>query len=95
MAEFCNGKLRETSLDFVFIFCILGSILGPVGAAKNYYSYPVLSLPNVVSIITHSISGFTSLYIANIILDYNYMFLMNHDGTPYITLYNFYSIYYY
>lgn len=27
-------------------------------------------------------------YIANIILDYNYMFLMNHDGTPYVYLYN-------
>ena len=27
-------------------------------------------------------------YIANIILDYNYMFLMNHDGTPYIIVYN-------
>ena len=27
-------------------------------------------------------------YIANLILDYNYMFLMNHDGTPYVLLYN-------
>ena len=27
-------------------------------------------------------------YVANIILDYNYMFLMNHDGTPYVVLYN-------
>lgn len=27
-------------------------------------------------------------YVANIILDYNYMFLMNHDGTPYMYLYN-------
>ena len=27
-------------------------------------------------------------YIANITLDYNYMFLMNHDGTPYIIFYN-------
>ena len=27
-------------------------------------------------------------YITNIILDYNYMFLMNHDGTPYVYLYN-------
>ena len=28
-------------------------------------------------------------YIANIVLNYNYMFLMNHDGTPYMYLYNF------
>ena len=27
-------------------------------------------------------------YIANITLDYNYMFLMNHDGTPYQIFYN-------
>ena len=27
-------------------------------------------------------------YIANLILDYNYMFLMNHDGTPYSIFYN-------
>jgi hypothetical protein len=70
-----------------------------------------------VSGITHSISGFASLYImfggltdmkrrnipvtfgillgfcvaaygANILLDYNYMFLMAGDGTPYDILYN-------
>lgn len=28
-------------------------------------------------------------YIANVILDYNYMFLMHHDGTPYSIIYNF------
>ena len=27
-------------------------------------------------------------YITNLILDYNYMFLMNHDGTPYVVVYN-------
>ena len=27
-------------------------------------------------------------YGANVWLDYNYMFLMNHDGTPYVILYN-------
>jgi uncharacterized membrane protein YwaF len=77
----------------------------------------VLSIDNVVSGITHSISGFTSLYllitgmaemkkrnwpitimillgfavaayVANICLDYNYMFLVRGDGTPYDILYN-------
>lgn len=117
IAAFSKGRLREASLDFVFIFGILGALLGTIGAAQNYNAYPVLSFPNVVSGITHSISGFTSLYIAisgmqsmkkknvpilfaiiiifcvlaytaNIILDYNYMFLMNHDGTPYVIIYN-------
>ncbi len=117
MAAFCKGRLREACLDFVFIFGILGAVFGTVGAAQNYGSYPTLSMDNVFSGITHSISGFASLYIgisgmtsmkkkntgitvgillgfsmaayiANLLLDYNYMFLMNHDGTPYSILYN-------
>ncbi len=30
----------------------------------------------------------TVAYIVNHLLDYNYMFLMNHDGTPYVMFYN-------
>ena len=63
MAAFCKGRLREASLDFVFIFGILGAVLGTYFAGQNYAAYPVLSLDNVVSGITHSISGFCSLYI--------------------------------
>ena len=117
LAAFSKGKLREASLDFVFIFGILGAVLGTIGAAQNYNAYPVLSFPNVVSGITHTISGFASLYIvisgmtsmkfknlpilliiltsfcvtayvANVLLDYNYMFLMSHDGTPYVMFYD-------
>lgn len=117
LAAFSKGRLKEASLDFVLIFGILGAVLGTVGAAQNYNAYPVLSFPNVVSAITHSISGFASLYIifsrmcsmkkkniplvlgilfmfcalalgANLLLDYNYMFLMSHDGTPYVIFYN-------
>ena len=117
LAAFSKGKLREASLDFVFIFGILGAVLGTIGAAQNYNAYPVLSFPNVVSGITHTISGFASLYIvisgmtsmkfknlpilliiltsfcvtayvANVLLDYNYMFLMSHDGTPYQIFYD-------
>ena len=64
MAAFCKGRLREATRDFVFIFGILGAVLGTYGAAQNYGCYPVLSFDNVVSGITHSISGFCSLYIA-------------------------------
>lgn len=63
MAAFCKGRMKEASLDFVLIFGLLGAIAGTIGAAQNYYSYPVLSFPNIVSGITHSISGFASLYI--------------------------------
>ena len=117
MAAYCKGKLRDAALDFVFIFGILGAVLGTYGAAQNYGCYPVISFNNVVSGITHTIAGFASLYIvisgmasmkrsniawtygilvalcivayvANVLVDYNYMFLMRGDGTPYDILYN-------
>ena len=117
LAAFAKGRVREAALDFVCIFGILVAVLGTYGAGQNYNAYPVLSLDNVVSGITHSISGFASLYImisglislkkkniaitfsimlitcvlayaVNHILDYNYMFLMRGDGTPYDIFYN-------
>ncbi len=117
LAAFSKGRVRQAALDFVCIFGVLGAVLGTYGAGQNYGCYPVLSFDNVVSGITHSISGFVSLYIlisgidcmhkrnipitfvillsfcvsayiANILLDYNYMFLMRGDGTPYDILFN-------
>ena len=116
LAAFCKGRLKEVALDFVFLFGILGGILGTVGAAQNFNAYPAFSWPNFVSSTTHTISLFASLYIvfsnfqsmkkkniiftclivaafsimayiANIVLDYNYMFLMRSDGTPYEMFY--------
>ena len=117
LAAFTKGRIRDAALDFVFIFGILGAVLGTYGAGNNYGTYPVLGFDNVVSGITHSIAGFTSLYIAisgmksmkkknipftfaillgfcgcamiaNKLLDYNYMFLVRGDGTPYEVLYS-------
>ena len=117
LAAFSKGRVREAALDFVCIFGILGALLGTYGAGQNYGCYPVLSFDNVVSGVTHCISGFASLYIliagmasmkkknilitfsillgvcvlayiANIVIDYNYMFLVRGDGTPYDILYN-------
>lgn len=117
LAAFSKGRVKQASLDFVVIFGVLGAVLGTYGAGNNYGTYPVLSFDNVVSGITHSISGFTSLYIlisgqasmekkniwitfiilisfcvvayiVDIILPYNYMFLMRGDGTPYDIFYN-------
>ena len=64
VAAFSKGRFKESALDFVFIFGILGALLGTYGAGQNYGCYPVLSFDNVVSAITHCISGFASLYIA-------------------------------
>lgn len=117
LAAFSKGRVQEAALDFVCIFGILGAVLGTYGAGQNYGCYPVLSFDNVVSGVTHSMSGFASLYIlisgmasmkkkniiitfsillgccilayiANICVDYNYMFLMRGDGTPYDILFN-------
>ena len=116
LAAFCKGRLKEASLDFVFIFGLLGGLLGTYGMALNYETYPAVSWPNFVSAVTHCMSGFAALYIviagmasmkkenivitfgilfgfailayiANISLDYNYMFLMRSDGTPYEIFY--------
>ena len=117
LAAFSKGRIREAALDFVSIFGILGALLGTYGAGNNYSAMPVLCFDNIVSGITHCISGFASLYIlisgmasmkkenifitfsillgfcvaayiANILIDYNYMFLMRGDGTPYDILFN-------
>lgn len=117
LAAFAKGRVKEAALDFVLIFGILGAVLGTYLAGNNYSCYPVLSFDNTVSAITHSISGFSSLYIAisgmasmkkentaltfaillpfciaayvaNVLIPYNYMFLMRGDGTPYDILYN-------
>ncbi len=116
LAAFSKGRIKQAALDFVLIFGVLGAVLGTYGAGNNYGSYPVLGFDNVVSGITHTISGFVSLYIAisgmasmqkknlpitfaillgfcgcagvaNRLLDYNYMFLVRGDGTPYDLLY--------
>ena len=63
LAAFSKGRLKEAALDFVFIFGILGAVLGTYGAGQNYSYYPVLSFDNVVSGITHTTAGFASLYI--------------------------------
>ena len=63
LAAFSKGRIREAALDFVCIFGLLGAVLGTYFAGNNYGTYPVMSLDNVVSGLTHSISGFCSLYI--------------------------------
>ena len=63
LAAFAKGRIKEAALDFVFIFGVLGALLGTYGAGQNYACYPVISMDNVVSGITHTISGFASLYI--------------------------------
>ena len=63
LAAFSKGRVKEAALDFVCIFGLLGAVMGTYLAGQNYGCYPVLCLDNVVSAITHAISGFCALYI--------------------------------
>lgn len=63
VAAFSKGRLKEASLDFVFIFGMLGAVLGTYGAGQNYAAYPVISFDNVFSALTHTIAGFATIYI--------------------------------
>jgi len=63
LAAFSKGRLKEASLDFVTIFGVLGAVLGTYFAGNNYAVYPVFSMDNVFSGITHTIAGFSALYI--------------------------------
>ncbi len=63
LAAFSKGRVKEASLDFVTMFGLLGAIVGTYFAGNNYAAYPVISFDNVISGITHTIAGFTSVYI--------------------------------
>ena len=63
LAAFSKGRLKDAALDFVFIFGILGGLIGNYGAGQNFNAYPVLSFENVVSVITHCLGGFASIYL--------------------------------
>lgn len=63
LAAFSKGRVKEAALDFVTIFGILGAVMGTYFAGQNYGCYPLFSMDNIVSGITHCMSGFTALYI--------------------------------
>ena len=63
LAAFSKGRVREAALDFVFLFGMLGGLLGIFGAFQNYNAYPVLGIENVASGLTHGLAAFASLYI--------------------------------
>lgn len=63
LAAFAKGRVKEAAMDFVCIFGLLGAVLGTYGAGQNYGCYPVISLDNVASGITHATSGFAALYL--------------------------------
>ena len=63
LAAFTKGRINEAAVDFVAVFGLLGAVLGTYGAGQNYAADPVLSFDNVVSGVTHAISGFAALYV--------------------------------
>lgn len=63
LAAFSKGRIRESAIDFVAIFGLLGGLAGTWGAANIYNVHPAFSFDPIVSAITHGIAGFASLYI--------------------------------
>ena len=63
IAAFSHGRLKEAALDFVFIFGILGAAAGTFGSAYNFNHRPCFCFDNLVSMTTHWIAGFSSIYI--------------------------------
>jgi len=63
LAAFTKGRVQKAMLDFVFVFGLLGAILGTLMAGNIYSYYPALHFAPLVSMFTHGIAGFASLYI--------------------------------
>ena len=63
VAAFTHGKVQEACLDFIFLFGMLGAVLGLFAGANVYGSFPILSLDCIVSGVTHAGIGMVSLYI--------------------------------
>ena len=63
LAAFGKGKVREAATDFSFSFGMLCCIAGTYLAGNIFGSSPVLSFDPMVSVTTHCISGFATVYI--------------------------------
>lgn len=96
LAAFSRGRIKEASLDFIAIFGVMGAFLGTYLAGNNYAVYPVISIDNVASGLTHCISGFVSLYIMiagmvtlkkrsiPVLLEFSFPFALQHTLQTYL-----------
>ena len=64
LAAFTRGKLQKLSQVFLFIYGGICCIGGTYLAANYFGNSPVLSFDPMVSVTTHCISGFASVYVA-------------------------------
>ena len=63
LAAFGRGRVREAATDFSFAFGMLCCIAGTYLAGNIFGGSPVLSFDPMVSVTTHCISGFATVYI--------------------------------
>ena len=63
LAAFAKGKLREFAQDAVFLYGGLCCLAGTYLAANYFDGSPVLSFDPMMSVTTHCIAGFVSLYL--------------------------------
>ncbi|MCQ2556268.1 MAG: YwaF family protein [Clostridia bacterium] len=62
LAAFAKGKVQDAALTFLYIFGIVSCLGGTVLASNYFGSSPILSFDLLISVTTHTISGFASLY---------------------------------
>ena len=63
IAAFCRGKFKEYAQDSVFMYGCLCMLAGSYLAANYFDGSPVLSFDPMMSVTTHCIAGFCSLYL--------------------------------
>lgn len=63
IGAFSKGKVQESALAFLYIFGILSSIGGTYLAGNYFGGSPLLRFDLMVSVTTHTIAGFSSLYV--------------------------------
>ncbi len=63
LGAFTKGVVQEAALTFLYVFGILSSLAGTYLAGNYFGSSAVFSFDLMVSVTTHTISGFSSLYL--------------------------------
>lgn len=63
IATFAKGRVRQSAIDFSFIFGPLCMLAGNYLAANYFADSPVFRFDSMVSVTTHSISGFFGLFV--------------------------------
>lgn len=63
IAAFSKNRFRDILFDFIAIWGLVMGIVGNYFAGNIFGTYPALSLPCIISVLNHSVSGAVALFI--------------------------------